>query len=831
MSVRIERGLRERFERFTSAAREGNAQALQTSATARGASSKDAPPSKLDELRKAAASEMGSDAQVRTLVSGMESVLPNQLWASVIANCRGSSGLKEAREELARLGLSTIDDARYGRALSRLGMLAVSVPPLVGMLDRLGSISTVGYLGDGDRKGPLAPVAATEGFEVNSGRQAVVRAMMADRATERFLDQPRGLVRVAIVDSGIDDSSGAFGDRIVDRVDLGVNSQNFKCPSGHGTHVAGIVGGDLTFGERRVAGVAPFVDMMDVLVFEPDGAPMLAVVAGIGYAVDNGADIINLSVGSFDPVSENPLPDSLAVEEAMKMGVLVCVSAGNLGERGAGTITSPGDAPGAITVAATDYAGNPAPFSSIGPVPDTSRSGAKPDLAAPGINILSIRSRYSTAPSWVENGETDHRLTLMSGTSMASPVIAGLAAAGLAHHRRLGNDANGYALAGALKDSSVKLVPVGDDRVGRGTPQVEDFVRELGGRARPMAARRAAVSVPDSSIFKEGIPEEAESPGAMSQAASVQSGAGGAGVTAANLTKTVKDELERYYELEGAFVNGVKENVGLNRGELFSRLVAPDEVPLDNSQVACDIYKPTDREHAIARKYKKTKLDFVLDLDHLPADLGVVLKLRSDAYRKLGDAEVYVWVRSLALTAALGRFEADGTDNGAGPLDASLLQDELAKRNPRKGAAHAMALFSPVGWDEAALNAKLPGTAWASLLCTDRSDKAVGWCSVDNMDSAWRTSTEDMSKIAWYALTPMASNRRTDQCIELLDSHPKLLQTRGLLRVSEFAAEEGLPASVGLDWVKGSLEATEDKRFALYDVDGTWCVQREQRLG
>jgi len=190
----------------------------------------------------------------------------------------------------------------------------------------------------------------------------------------------------------------------------------------HGTHVAGIAAGDASTKALGavVSGVAPhaYIGNYRALTVPTDSgagkdgnAPEL--VAAIEAAVADGMNVINLSVG--EPEIE-PSRDvvALALDGAAAAGVVPVVSAGNdFEEFGAGSISSPGNAAGAITVAAVSTARDEAPnvvadFSSAGPTPISLR--LKPDVAGPGTNVLS-----SIPGGW----------GTLSGTSMAAPHVAG----------------------------------------------------------------------------------------------------------------------------------------------------------------------------------------------------------------------------------------------------------------------------------------------------------------------------------------------------------------------------------------------------------------------
>ena len=201
--------------------------------------------------------------------------------------------------------------------------------------------------------------------------------------------------------------------------------------SDHATNVAGIAAGDYNTlaavqgKQYHVSGIAPmaYLGNYKVLTIPTDGFGLDGnspeIVAGIEAAVADGMDVINLSLG--EPEVE-PTRDIVvkAIDDAADAGVVPVIAAGNdFDSEGRGSIGSPGSAPEAITVAAsTEGDSGPADeiasFSSSGPSPIS--LGMKPDVDAPGVDILSSLPRNTwSAHDW-------------SGTSMATPHVAGAAA-------------------------------------------------------------------------------------------------------------------------------------------------------------------------------------------------------------------------------------------------------------------------------------------------------------------------------------------------------------------------------------------------------------------
>ncbi|SBT40167.1 S8 family peptidase [Micromonospora auratinigra] len=220
--------------------------------------------------------------------------------------------------------------------------------------------------------------------------------------------------KVAVLDSGYDPGHPDLAGKVV-------AAQNFTGTwkiddrHGHGTHVASTVAGTGAASAGKHQGVAPGTELLIGKVLDDSGAGQTSwIIAGMEWAVAQGADVVNMSLGGATTDCTDPLAQ--ATERlASTTGALFVVAAGNDGPRRA-TVGSPGCAPSVLTVGAVDDAGATAGFSSRGPVAGGPR--AKPDLAAPGVDILAARA----------GGRGDDAYVAMSGTSMATPHVAGAAA-------------------------------------------------------------------------------------------------------------------------------------------------------------------------------------------------------------------------------------------------------------------------------------------------------------------------------------------------------------------------------------------------------------------
>ncbi|RPF53386.1 S8 family peptidase [Aquisalibacillus elongatus] len=250
-------------------------------------------------------------------------------------------------------------------------------------------------------------------------------------------------VKVAVLDSGIDASHEDLN--VADGYSS-VDDSPFTDENGHGTHVAGTVAAQDN--DVGVVGVAPDASLYAVKVLDEDGSGSYSGIAeGIEWAVENDADVINMSLGGSTDSSVLEEFVDLAYEE----GVLVVAAAGNDGNRGGNndTVGYPAKYDSAVAVAAVDQNNNRATFSS---------TGSAVELSAPGVSVLST----------VPGNDYDS----YDGTSMASPHVAGVAAQVWAEKPDLSN----VELRNLLQDTAQNL---GDaNKYGHGLVQSYEAINQ-----------------------------------------------------------------------------------------------------------------------------------------------------------------------------------------------------------------------------------------------------------------------------------------------------------------------------------------------------------------
>ncbi|WP_442817966.1 S8 family peptidase [Streptomyces sp. NBC_01224] len=230
-------------------------------------------------------------------------------------------------------------------------------------------------------------------------------------------------VKIAVLDTGVDATHPDLKGQILETKNFSTSSDT-KDRVGHGTHVSSIAAGTGAKSGGKFKGVAPDAKLIEGKVLDDDGfGDDSGILAGMEWAVSQGADIINLSLGGGDTPEIDPLEAAVNKLSADK-GVLFAIAAGNEGEAGAGTVGSPGSADAALTVGAVDDNDKLADFSSRGP--RIGDSAIKPDVTAPGVDITAAAVPGSLIDQ--EVGQKPAGYTTISGTSMATPHVAGAAA-------------------------------------------------------------------------------------------------------------------------------------------------------------------------------------------------------------------------------------------------------------------------------------------------------------------------------------------------------------------------------------------------------------------
>ncbi|MFJ8190665.1 S8 family serine peptidase [Streptomyces sp. NPDC096094] len=266
-------------------------------------------------------------------------------------------------------------------------------------------------------------------------------------------------VTVAVLDSGVDAGHPDLAGRVA-RSRSFIAGEEVADRHGHGTHVASTVGGSGAASDGKEKGVAPGAALAVGKVLDDSGSGSESeIIAGMEWAArDVDADIVSMSLGSTEP-SDGTDPMAQAVNAlSRETGALFVIAAGNTGAPS--SIGSPGAAAAALTVGAVDPADEAAYFTSAGP--RRGDNALKPDLSAPGVDILAARSRLS-------EGSGDY--TSMSGTSMATPHVAGVAALLAERHP----DWTGARLKDALMSTSKEL-DASAYRLGAGRVSVPDAV-------------------------------------------------------------------------------------------------------------------------------------------------------------------------------------------------------------------------------------------------------------------------------------------------------------------------------------------------------------------
>ncbi|MFG1707763.1 S8 family serine peptidase [Nonomuraea sp. M3C6] len=225
-------------------------------------------------------------------------------------------------------------------------------------------------------------------------------------------------VPVAVIDTGYDPTHPDL-QGLVAKAENFTSEPDTRDLNGHGTHVATTVAGSGSASGGKYKGVAPGAKLLIAKVCDQNGfCPDSGIIEGMTWAAENGARVANLSLGGPDSPGVDPLEQAVNTLSE-QYGTLFVIAAGNEGPQ---TLGSPGSADDALTVGASYRDDDTvAQFSSTGP--RVGDAAVKPDLIAPGVSIVAARAAGTSIGSPV-----DDSYTALSGTSMATPHVAGAAA-------------------------------------------------------------------------------------------------------------------------------------------------------------------------------------------------------------------------------------------------------------------------------------------------------------------------------------------------------------------------------------------------------------------
>ncbi|HEV8132711.1 MAG TPA: S8 family peptidase [Acidobacteriota bacterium] len=277
---------------------------------------------------------------------------------------------------------------------------------------------------------------------VTAARNISLATIGADQANNSGYDG-RGMT-VAVLDSGIYAQHPDLTGRVIAAVDF-TSGQAVQVPYntdryGHGTHVAGIIGGNGSLSGGTYAGVAPKVNFVDVKVIGDNGSGRTSdLINAIAWVIQNkntyNIRAANLSLGHIPVESYTTDPSCQAVEQLVAAGIVTVAASGNMGKNATyskiwGAIDSPGTDPNVITVYPINTRGTVSHSDDIA----TSYGSRgftyldklfKPDISAPGNKITSLLSPGSLISTEVPTNIVDSNYITLSGSSMSTPYVTG----------------------------------------------------------------------------------------------------------------------------------------------------------------------------------------------------------------------------------------------------------------------------------------------------------------------------------------------------------------------------------------------------------------------
>lgn len=373
----------------------------------------------------AAGAQVQAIQRIHPLLLQMAAEQPDQLVQVIVQKTEAS---EQAEVEVARLG---------GQILMRLEIINAFVAEMPASAALEAAMRPgVRWISPDAR---MEEAQCAQCIDTRNLANAYIRSIRADQTWNTAPYRQGAGIGVAVVDSGINWQTDLYTVMGVNRVIANVRfntdyNQTTFDNFGHGSHIAGVVGGNGRTLNGKYIGVAPMSNIINVKVSNDDGSSTTSsVVAGLEWILKNRARynirVVNISLNSTVDESYHSSPLDAAVEVLWFNNIVVVVSAGN---NGTDTLYPPANDPFVITVGAVDDKGT----ASISDDAVTSFSAysnengmKKPDLVAPGRNIVSLMGNTNgVIPTAHPANKVDNTYFRMSGTSVAAPMVAGAAA-------------------------------------------------------------------------------------------------------------------------------------------------------------------------------------------------------------------------------------------------------------------------------------------------------------------------------------------------------------------------------------------------------------------
>ncbi len=437
-------------------------------------------------------------------------LVPAEKWPTVLCMASDPGTTGKLRDWLLAQGFVILSSS----LVEPFGILKLSCPPEISIVREIAGLPETCAIAD-----PHTPVTLPIPMAVSTMMVECRRIVGVTPGMQETFGHD---VTLAVLDTGVDRNHPACA-RIGSSDYRDFTASGEEDVDGHGTHVAAIAAGDDTSLGGRYAGIAPRCRLVAGKVLSPGKAGNLeSILQGMAWAViEKRADILSLSLGEMDTNANGQSIWSRACDEAFRKGTVVCVAAGNPLPSYPESVCVPADSATAVTVGAIDKDCRLAAFSAQGSANPESPLFGKPNCVGPGVDIVAARS--STA-NFDSSQIVDHLHIRLSGTSMATPAIAGCLALLKSKARSLGWDpppadliALFYAACSPLEDPN-RFSYSSAMQIGHGLIDMEMAFQEAERRAhqpgRATATAPAApkeITPPPSSA---SVPTDAPSPAA-----------------------------------------------------------------------------------------------------------------------------------------------------------------------------------------------------------------------------------------------------------------------------------------------------------------------------